>query len=158
MDKIDGRRLKPEGREQLRRMVIRLRQQSGMGEAAERADRIVLPAAIRPGIKSGRISQSRLQDGTAQFSAKRNRQRLDEQSIGLHAKATNHACARDELFPASRCRICRLANVFVGRVNSSEEWAMEVHRGPGARNSQLGNVVQPILPVGADREYPARRV
>ena len=30
MDKIDGRRLKPEGREQLRRMVIRLRQQSGL--------------------------------------------------------------------------------------------------------------------------------
>lgn len=30
MDKIDARRLTPEGREQLRRMVIRLRQQSGM--------------------------------------------------------------------------------------------------------------------------------
>lgn len=30
MDKIDGRKLKPEGRKQLRQLVIRLRQQSGM--------------------------------------------------------------------------------------------------------------------------------
>lgn len=30
MDKIDGRKLKPEGRNELRRLVIRLRQQSGM--------------------------------------------------------------------------------------------------------------------------------
>src|ERR1044071_3383220 len=30
MDKIDARKLTPEGRQQLRRMVIRLRKQSGM--------------------------------------------------------------------------------------------------------------------------------
>jgi len=34
MDKIDGRKLKPEGRNELRRLVIRLRQQSGMNAKA----------------------------------------------------------------------------------------------------------------------------